>query len=159
MDSTAFALSIGGPAMGEARASSFTPRRPAQWRSAGQRAHLRARTPAPRMAVKTVEEKDFDAEVLKSDVPVLVDFYAVWCGPCKLVAPLMDLVANEYDGKLKVVKVDTEKAPSFVKKYKIQGLPTLTVFKDGEVLKDNEGAIGKSELMAMLTTTLPELKE
>eukprot|EP00170_Pyropia_yezoensis_P003265 contig_13623_g3272 len=96
----------------------------------------------------------FDAE----DVAVLVDMYAEWCGPCKLVAPLMDLIAMNLAGKLKVVKIDTEQYPSFVKKYKVHGLPTFMVVKNGEVLNIQEGAMRKAKLYENVHTHLPELK-
>lgn len=100
----------------------------------------------------------FDAEVMESDVPVLVDMYAEWCGPCKLVAPLMDLLATDLAGKLKVVKIDTEQYPTFVKKYKVHGLPTFMVVKAGEVINIQEGAMGKAKLIEYVHTHLPELK-
>ncbi len=91
----------------------------------------------------------FQEQVLDAsqDLPVLVDFFAEWCGPCKLVAPLMVWAATEYEGKLKVVKVDTENAPNLIKNYKINGLPTLAVFKKGEAYAVTEGAVGKKSLI------------
>eukprot|EP00177_Eucheuma_denticulatum_P003337 GFKZ01006028.1.p1 GENE.GFKZ01006028.1~~GFKZ01006028.1.p1 ORF type:complete len:173 (+),score=26.71 GFKZ01006028.1:210-728(+) len=103
-----------------------------------------------------VEESNFEAEVLQSDVPVLVDFYAPWCGPCKLVAPLMDWVANEFEGLLKVVKVDTDKNESFVGTYNIHGLPTFAVFKDGKATGIKEGAMGKAVLENYIMEYIPE---
>ncbi|KAK1867442.1 hypothetical protein I4F81_009949 [Pyropia yezoensis] len=94
----------------------------------------------------------------RRDVAVLVDMYAEWCGPCKLVAPLMDLIAMNLAGKLKVVKIDTEQYPSFVKKYKVHGLPTFMVVKNGEVLNIQEGAMRKAKLYENVHTHLPELK-
>lgn len=93
-----------------------------------------------------VSEDTFEAEVLQSELPVLVDFYAVWCGPCKLVSPLMDWAAAAYEGKVKVVKVDTERNESFVKKYGIYGLPTFAVFIEGDAKNVQEGAMAKPAL-------------
>lgn len=93
-----------------------------------------------------VNEDTFEAEVLQADMPVLVDFYAPWCGPCKLVAPLMDWAASAFEGKLKVVKIDTAINESFVTKYQVYGLPTFAVFVDGEAKGLQEGAMSKSVL-------------
>ncbi|KAK9809061.1 hypothetical protein WJX72_008730 [[Myrmecia] bisecta] len=99
-----------------------------------------------------VGEADFEAEVLKSDVPVLVDFWASWCGPCKLIAPTMDWAQQEYAGNLKVVKVEADPNPSLVEKYKVYGLPTILLIKDGELVpgSPNEGAISKPQLIKWL---------
>eukprot|EP00899_Mesostigma_viride_P008971 jgi/Mesvir1/18075/Mv09381-RA.1 len=109
--------------------------------------------------VKNVTEADFEQEVLKSDVPVLVDFWALWCGPCKLIAPLMTWVAQEYEGKLKVVKVESDPNPSLVEKYKVYGLPTLMVFRNGAVVEGSkhEGAINKEKLRKLVEAAIPEL--
>jgi len=79
-----------------------------------------------------VQQDDFDRTVLQSDAPVLVDFYADWCAPCKMVAPLMDELANQEVGKILVVKVDTDRAPDVAIKYEIRSIPTLILFRDGE---------------------------
>ncbi|KXZ54939.1 hypothetical protein GPECTOR_3g109 [Gonium pectorale] len=107
----------------------------------------------PVTRVANIETASFDAEVLKSDKPVLVDFWASWCGPCKLVAPLMDWAEKEYDGKLKVVKIEHDKNPELIAKYKVYGLPTLIVFKDGEEVAGSkrEGAITKVLLQQYLS--------
>eukprot|EP00899_Mesostigma_viride_P013893 jgi/Mesvir1/22504/Mv18535-RA.1 len=109
--------------------------------------------------VKDISEAEFEDEVLKSDLPVLVDFWATWCGPCKLIAPLMGWVANEYAGKLKVVKVETDPNPSLVEKYKVYGLPTLIVFHKGAPVpgSHSEGAITKDKLKKFVEKSLPEL--
>ena len=86
-----------------------------------------------------VAQEDFDTTVLGASVPVLVDFYADWCGPCKLVAPLMDEIAAEHVGALLVTKVDTDRAPEIAQRYGIRSIPTLIVFRDGEEVERSLG--------------------
>lgn len=93
------------------------------------------------MAAPQVTDKTFDQEVLKSKEPVLVDFFAEWCGPCKAMAPALDQVASEMKGKLKVVKVDVDQNPGITAKYGIRAMPTLLVFKGGQVVGQNVGAL------------------
>ena len=93
------------------------------------------------MAAPQVTDKTFDQEVLKSKEPVLVDFFAEWCGPCKAMAPALDQVASEMKGKLKVVKVDVDQNPGITAKYGIRAMPTLLVFKGGQVVGQNIGAL------------------
>jgi thioredoxin 1 len=93
------------------------------------------------MAANAVTDKTFDAEVLKSSEPVLVDFFAEWCGPCKAMAPALEQVATEMKGKVKVVKVDVDQNPEITMKYHIQAMPTLMIFKDGKVAAQNVGAL------------------
>jgi thioredoxin 1 len=93
------------------------------------------------MGTPQVTDKTFDAEVLKSSEPVLVDFFAEWCGPCKAMAPALDQVAAEMQGKLKVVKVDVDQNPEITMKYRISAMPTLMVFKDGKIVNQQQGAI------------------
>lgn len=100
--------------------------------------------------VLTFKDADFDNEVLKSDVPVLVDFWATWCGPCKMMAPTVDAVATEYAGKLKVGKVDVDESGGTAMRYNIQGIPTLLLFKGGRVVEMRVGAVGKAEVLKML---------
>lgn len=88
-----------------------------------------------------VSDKTFDAEVLKSTEPVLVDFFAEWCGPCKAMAPALDQVASEMAGKVKVVKVDVDQNPGITGKYGIRAMPTLMIFKNGEVAAQHVGAL------------------
>uniref|UniRef100_A0A0C9S639 TSA: Wollemia nobilis Ref_Wollemi_Transcript_15625_859 transcribed RNA sequence n=1 Tax=Wollemia nobilis TaxID=56998 RepID=A0A0C9S639_9CONI len=104
----------------------------------------------------SVGETDFQEKVLNSDLPVLVDFVAPWCGPCKLIAPTIDWACQEYDGKLKVFKIDHDSNPQLVAKYKVYGLPTLIVFKDGKEVSGSrrEGAITKDKLKAYLDQLL-----
>ena len=100
--------------------------------------------------VLTFKDADFDSEVLKSDVPVLVDFWATWCGPCKMMAPTVDAVATEYAGKLNVGKVDVDESGGTAMRYNIQGIPTLLLFKGGRVVEMRVGAVGKAEVLKML---------
>ncbi len=88
-----------------------------------------------------VTDASFDQEVLKSDVPVLVDFHAVWCGPCKAMAPALEQVAQEMSGKVKIVKIDVDENPKVTGTYGIRAMPTLILFKSGEVAAQHTGAI------------------
>lgn len=88
-----------------------------------------------------VTDASFDQEVLKSSVPVLVDFHAVWCGPCKAMAPALDAVAQDLTGKVKVVKIDVDENPTVTGTYGIRAMPTLLIFKDGQVTGQHTGAI------------------
>lgn len=97
--------------------------------------------------VVTLEDGTFDAEVLKSDVPVLVDFWAVWCGPCKAIAPAVDELASEYKGKLKVAKLDIDSHQAVPQRFGIRSIPTLLIFKGGRVVDTIVGAVPKSKLV------------
>lgn len=92
-----------------------------------------------------VDDTNFEAEVLNSDTPVMVDFWAVWCGPCRMVAPVMDQLASEYEGKLKVAKIDVDKARATAGRYGVQSIPTVLVFKGGEVVETIIGAQPKAK--------------
>ncbi|KAJ7550681.1 hypothetical protein O6H91_07G112300 [Diphasiastrum complanatum] len=107
----------------------------------------------------SIGQDHFEEAVLKSNLPVLVDFWAEWCGPCKLVAPVVDWAAKNYAGQLKVYKIETDANPELVSKYKPYGLPTLIVFKDGEEVPGSrkEGAITIAKLQAHLDDLLPTL--
>jgi len=100
--------------------------------------------------VLTFNDAGFDTEVLKSEVPVLVDFWAEWCGPCKMMGPTVDQIATEYAGKLKVGKVDVDENGGTAMRYNIRGIPTLLLFKDGRVVDSRVGAVGRSEVLKML---------
>ncbi len=93
-----------------------------------------------------VSDSTFDAEVLNSDIPVLVDFWAEWCGPCKMIAPVLDEIADEYEGRLKICKVDVDSNPDIPPKFGIRGIPTLIVFKGGNVEATKVGALSKTQL-------------
>lgn len=95
-----------------------------------------------------VTEQSFDNEVVKSSIPVLVDFWAAWCGPCRAVAPTVEELATEYTGKLKVVKVDVDENPEVSGRYGVQSIPTLLVFKGGEVVERMVGAYPKAVLLS-----------
>ncbi|MBW8484619.1 thioredoxin [Actinomadura parmotrematis] len=95
----------------------------------------------------TVTDATFDAEVLASETPVLVDFWAEWCGPCKMIAPVLDQIAAEQDGKLKIVKMDYDANPLTPGKYGVLGLPTLLLYKGGEVVEQITGAKPKRALL------------
>ncbi|MGD0498514.1 MAG: thioredoxin [Bryobacteraceae bacterium] len=100
--------------------------------------------------VQTFTDASFDQEVLRSDVPVLVDFWAEWCGPCRMMAPTIDLVANEYSGRVKVGKLDVDSNGDTAMRYNIRGIPTLLLFQGGQVVEQRVGAVGKSEVQKML---------
>jgi thioredoxin 1 len=97
-------------------------------------------------AVVNVTDTTFDQEVLKAEVPVLVDFWAPWCGPCKAVAPVVEDLSKEYDGRLKVVKLNTDENPKTAQAYTIRGIPSLYLFKNGQVVEQVVGAVPKSTL-------------
>jgi thioredoxin 1 len=101
-------------------------------------------------AVKAVTDASFEADVLKSEKPVLVDYWAVWCGPCKMVAPVLDAIAEEHGDKIDIVKLNVDENPQTTQKYHILNIPTLGVFKNGEVVKELVGARSKSALLREL---------
>ena len=94
-----------------------------------------------------IKANEFEEEVLKSDIPVLVDFFATWCGPCKMMSPIVEAVENEMQGKIKVCKIDTDEAADLAMKYEIMSIPTFMLFKNGEVAGTVVGMRDKEELM------------
>ena len=99
------------------------------------------------MAPVHLTDKNFNDEVMKSQLPVLVDFWAEWCGPCRMIAPIVDEIANEYQGKLKVAKLNVDEAQDVAIKYGVMSIPTLMVFKQGKVVDQVVGAMGKDHLV------------
>ena len=97
---------------------------------------------------------NFDELVLNSDKPVIVDFWATWCGPCKMIAPILEEIAGEYDGKIKITKLNIDENPGTLPKYGIRGIPTLMLFKGGNVEATKVGAVSKSELTAFIDSNL-----
>jgi thioredoxin 1 len=101
-----------------------------------------------------LSDDSFETEVLKSTQPVLVDYWAEWCGPCKMIAPALDQIASEYAGKVKVAKLNIDDNPNTPPRYGIRGIPTLMLFKDGEVEATKVGAVSKSQLTAFIDSNL-----
>ena len=98
----------------------------------------------------TITDTSFDSDVLRSEIPVLVDFWAEWCGPCRQMGPTIDVIASEYAGKLKVGKLDVDSNGNTAMRYNIRGIPTLLLFKGGQVVEQRVGAVGKTEVQKML---------
>ncbi len=101
-----------------------------------------------------VTDDTFEAEVTSSDIPVLVDFWAPWCGPCKAIAPMVDELASDYEGKIKVVKINVDDNPKTPGKFSVRGIPTLIVFKNGEVADQLVGAVPKAQLEGIIQKAL-----
>lgn len=99
-------------------------------------------------------DASFEQDVLKSDVPVLLDFWAPWCGPCKMIAPILDEVAAELEGKLKVVKINIDENEQTPAQFGVRGIPTLMVFKDGQNVATKVGALAKGQLVAFVNASI-----
>lgn len=102
----------------------------------------------------SITDESFHAEVVESSLPVLVDFWAVWCGPCRMVAPIVDELADEYEGRVKVGKVDVDSEQKIAADYGIRSIPTLLIFKNGELAEQVVGAVPKKQLVEKLEAVL-----
>jgi len=98
------------------------------------------------MSLLEITEQNFEQEILNSDIPVLADLWAPWCGPCKAIGPTVEKIANEYEGKAKVVKINIDKSPGIATKYSVMSIPTLLFFKDGKVADQVIGLVGKEKI-------------
>lgn len=105
-------------------------------------------------AIHHVTDDSFEPDVLKSDVPVLLDYWAEWCGPCKSIAPILEEVAKDYEGRLKIAKINVDENQSTPAKFGIRGIPTLMLFKNGNVEATKVGALSKSQLTAFLDSNI-----
>jgi thioredoxin 1 len=101
-------------------------------------------------AIKHISDASFESDVLKSDTPVLVDYWAEWCGPCKMIAPILEEVAKDYDGRLRIAKMNVDDNREVPSKFGIRGIPTLMLFKGGELAATKVGALSKSQLVSFL---------
>ena len=106
------------------------------------------------MSTTYVSDSSFDTDVLKASGPVLVDFWAEWCGPCKMIAPALEEIAQNLDGKLKIAKINIDQNPATPKKYGIRGIPTLMLFKNGAVEATKVGALSKTQLAAFIDSNI-----
>lgn len=104
--------------------------------------------------IKHVSDATFDADVLKSGPPVLVDYWAEWCGPCKMIAPILDEVSTSYQGKLQIAKMNVDENREIPAKFGIRGIPTLMLFKDGQLAATKVGALSKAQLVAFIDQQL-----
>ena len=106
------------------------------------------------MGVMNISDAEFETEVLKSEQPVLVYFWASWCGPCQLMAPLINSAANNYSDRLKIVKMEVDPNPESVKQYDVEGVPAFRIIENGNLVASVEGAIGKDKLISFIDTNL-----
>jgi thioredoxin 1 len=105
-------------------------------------------------AIVHTTDSSFESDVLQSDIPALVDFWAAWCGPCKMIAPLLDELSTEYAGRVKICKVDVDTSPETAAKFNVRGIPTLLVFKNGTVEATKVGALSKAQLVEFVDSIL-----
>ncbi|MDQ2949220.1 MAG: thioredoxin [Acidobacteriota bacterium] len=103
----------------------------------------------------TFSDNSFDTDVLNSEVPVLVDFWAEWCGPCRMMTPTIDALATEYDGRVKIGKLNVDENGGTAMRYNVRGIPTLLLFKGGKVVEQKVGAVGKADVQKMIDGHLP----
>jgi thioredoxin 1 len=108
----------------------------------------------PVMSITHVSDKSFEQDVLKADKPVLVDYWAPWCGPCKQIAPILEELSRDYDGRLQIAKIDVDDNPETATRYGIRGIPSLLLYKGGEVIATKVGAVSKSQLAQFLDSHL-----
>ena len=101
-----------------------------------------------------VTDSNFEQEVLSSEIPVLLDYWAEWCGPCKMIAPILNDIADEYSGKIKVAKLNIDENPGTPAKFGVRGIPTLMIFKSGSIEATKVGAMSKSQLSAFIDSTI-----
>ena len=106
------------------------------------------------MALVHLTDSNFQTEVLSSDLPVVVDFWAAWCGPCRMVAPIIEELSKDYEGKVKVGKLDVDEAPQTASRYGIMSIPTVVFFKQGKIMGQVVGALGKAELKKKIDEAL-----
>ena len=106
------------------------------------------------MAEITITQDNFQTEVLESEIPVLVDFWATWCGPCQMLAPVIEEVANENEGKFKVGKVNVDEEPGLARQFRVMSIPTLIVFNEGKVVNQSLGVIQKEDVVSLVETAV-----
>ena len=104
--------------------------------------------------VVEITDSNFEQEVLKSNIPVLIDFWAPWCGPCRVIAPIIDEIANEFSGQVKVGKLNVDNNPQSPANYQVRGIPNLMIFKNGELQEQIVGAVAKQEILNAIKKTL-----
>lgn len=104
--------------------------------------------------IHAISDDSFEKDVLKSETPVLVDFWAPWCGPCKAIAPILEEIAPSYEGKVKIAKLDVDQNPGTPPKFGVRGIPTLILFKDGQVKATQVGLLGKADLMRFIDSNI-----